>query len=713
MNRKDVDPGAGRIARRIMCAMTMSLAFGLGVLSASPAFAADADPLGPLRGAEKSQLREGWTAREQGGWFILQNDSAKQSEQTLVLEPRAAGSAGRYLSASITVESKQPDASIGVLLRNTGSGNLCLMEITASADANLFCVVGGKNIKIASQPKAAKLGGKDLVQMIESEDGATFLLNGKKVGTVEPSTLAIDQVGLMAYDTGLFGIGDFKTMTLAQAKQAADNANSGKDKTPAGDPPGVVLNAMEQRFPGVGPIPQFDGTSIRRVAAYLGIVQSVFIHEFGHALINELDLPSTGPEEDAVDIFSALRLVDPTIYKSDSADIDTIGREVAIYGALQWYYSGKLNEANGNGDTPWQDEHTADLKRFRNFFCVIYGGNPNVFGKIAEATGMNDRTLSRCEQEYTKQNRAWRTILAPYTRVGPWHPEGTQAANAPGAKITVKFEPSKYRVGKFFKEAFETGVTGNIDDLAKTYVLPRPLTVVYRDCDQLNAWYSHDDASITMCYNLLSYMINMVSDIEMKTVDGWTVAKGQGQGASSGAGAAPSNSAGAAAPQGGSRTTAAAPTPSAGNFNEAKDFGTPPTLVLFPAPYKGPTPTTNPRAQVVTTAQLANYLTSGDKVLLIDTGKGDQTIPGAIQVPDAGRDGSLTDSFQDQLVEWLTKQTEGDKARPVIFFGPGLSERSAYNAALRAGAGKFKTFWYRGGMEAWVALGMPVRPVGK
>ncbi|WP_454689126.1 DUF4344 domain-containing metallopeptidase [Achromobacter aloeverae] len=712
MNRNDGDAGAGRIAFRISRAGAVSLALGLAVLCMNPASAATPDPLGPLRGAEKTQLRQGWSSREQGPWFVLQNDDAKQSEQTLVLGRGAAGDAGRYVSARLAVDSKQPSASIGLLTRNTSSGDLCLMEVTASADVNLFCVVRGKNVKIASQPKAAKLGGDDFAQLIEADDGATFFLNGKKVGTVEPGTLAIDQVGIMAYDTGMFGVSGFKAMTLAEAKKAADNADAGDPPKPArkagnkeaGDPPGVVLNAMEQRYQGIGPIPQFDGTTVRRVAAYLGIAQSIFTHEFGHALIGELDLPSTGPEEDAVDIFSALHLVDPTIYKTDDKDIETIGREVAIYGALQWYYSGKLGEASGRGETPWQDEHTPDLKRYRNFFCVIYGGNPTVFQNLAEGTGMDERTLSRCEGEYTKQNRAWRTILAPYTRVGPWHPEGTQPANAPGAKITMKFEPSKYRIGQFFKDAFSEGMISNAEELSKTYVLPRPLTVVYRDCDEINAWYSHDDASITMCYNLLGSMIDMVSDIEMKTVDGWTTAGS----------AAPAKNPGAAPAANAPAPSNASNAPvSTGNFNEAKDFGTPPTLVLFPAPYKGPTPTTNPRARVVTTAQLVDVLKSGDKVLLIDTSRSDQTIPGAIQEPETGRDGSLTDTMQERLVEWLSSKAQGDAKLPIVFFGTGLNDRSSYNAALRSGEGKLNTFWYRGGLEAWNAAGLPLRPVPK
>ncbi|ALM86094.1 hypothetical protein ASB57_26875 [Bordetella sp. N] len=721
----------------------LTLAFGLTVLCANQAFAADADPLGPLRGAE-SKLLKGWQGRDSGRWFVLQNDAEKESEQTLMLKPGVAGSAGRYLGASVAVDSKTPSASIGLLARNTSTGDLCLMEITAVADANLFCVVKGSNIKIASQQKVAKLGGNDFLQLVESSDGATFFLNGKQFGSVEPSTLAIDQVGVMAYNTGMFGVGDVKTMTLAQAKQAASQASSGGSSggaqgggaqaggsqqgggaqqggggagrgKPAGDPPGVALNPMEQKFDGVGPIPQFDGTTIRRVAAYLGIAQSVFIHEFGHALINELDLPSTGPEEDAVDIYSALHLVDPTIYKADSADIDAIGRETAIYGALQWYYSGKINEAKGNGETPWQDEHTADLKRFRNFFCVIYGGNPKVFGNIAKGTGIDDRTLSRCTEEYTKQNRAWRTILAPYTRVGPWHPEGTLPANAPGAKITVRFEPSKYRVGNFFRAAFEEGLRGSVEDLAKTYALPRPLTVVYRDCDQLNAWYSRQDASITMCYNLLGYLVNMVSDIEMKTVDGWVVPQKTGApgGGASNAGASNTGGSNTRAGDDANAAPSRSPSASAGSVDEAKDFGVPAGLVLYPAPYKGPTPTRNLRAQVVTTAELASFLKSSDDVLLIDTSKLDQTIPGAIQVPDAGRDGSLTDSFQDQLLEWLGSKTKGDKKLPVVFFGTGINDRSSYNAALRTGAGGYKAYWYRGGQEAWAAAGLPLNKVGR
>src|SRR5690606_21166510 len=61
-----------------------------------------------------------------------------------------------------------------------------------------------------------------------------------------------------------------------------------------------------------GPLPDFGGDGGRIASVYYGLVRSIFAHEFGHALIGELQLPSTGPEEDAVDIYSALQIVEPT-----------------------------------------------------------------------------------------------------------------------------------------------------------------------------------------------------------------------------------------------------------------------------------------------------------------------------------------------------------------------------------------------------------------
>lgn len=849
------------------------------------------EELGPLAQVLDQQLRDGWTTLREDGWFVLRNEAAEDSEQTLFINAGAPPQSGRTTSVNVSLTSSEVDAAIGIMARNVSSDDICLMEITAKAAANLFCNIGGEHDPIANIPGAAKMDGSDVIEMVEVPGSATFFLNGTEIGTVTHQTALGGELGIMAYDIGTFGLADF-TITDAPAAAASGSGlppkggKTGQGGTagetgdvPAGDdtsaivsaimgplggpilaaedkegwelflkdiwlvvvnaatasserfysmplgplesgervtsvsvgilPPegsdaadfpksaaGLVIDSADRttscigeitgskdalvlcfnadgtstelgRLPGAAlgdgkdviefverpdagefrlngqviaqlgdhpalggdigilayergefyfggfnisnadggaqasagtgvpnsdPLPMFGNDEVRLIGVYLGVSNGIFMHEFGHALIGELQVPSTGPEEDAVDIFSALRVVEPTMYPSGDAQIDAIGREVAIYSALPWYYGGLISERSGE-QMPWQDEHTGDLKRFRNVFCVIYGGNPGLYGNVAEQVGLDERTLSRCDAEFNRQNRAWRTILAPHTRVGPWHPEGELPADAPGEAIRVIFEPSSTRVGQFIIDTFSESLTGFADDFAKTYALPRELTVTYKDCGELNAWYSPDEASITMCYDLIEHLAVMISDIEMGTEGGMEVGAAQQDNSTSA-------SATASAPSMGDSDMTA--------VDELVDLGVPPTSVLFPTPYRGATPAGHTKAPLLTTREVANYIEGEQAFMLVDTAGQAEVLPGSFSVPDFGKDGSVTDSFQNAVESWLQQNANGDKSMPIVFYGTGLQDRSSYNAALRAGALGWNAQWYRGGSEAWVANGLPL-----
>lgn len=863
--------------------------------------------LGALDGVVDQQLLRGWQGGEQDGWFVLRNDSLEGSEQTLTIPAGPPSANGRHVSVNVTLKSGQPKAAIGIVVTNSASQGTCVAEVTAAAEANLFCVVDEKFGSIASLPKAAKLDGSDVIEMIEVPGRATFLINGDVLGEVTATEALGADLGVMAYERGTFGLADFTMSDLPATNTAAAPQQQGSGLPPRGgaaseaevdtsaDAPAaetsdtatrmaaimgpladsimgsdklegwdlffeddwiVLVNqaaASTENFftmPMGGPVQsgeritrvnvgirppegktaedfklsaaglvvengddsclgeitlggdglvlcfaadgksqemgrltgaaKLDGSDLlewveqpgisgfflngeiiatledhpvlggdvgvlayergdfyfrdfavsvtgaptgtsgasggkskgttaadapeasstdeeipflgshesRLIGAYLGVTNGIFMHEFGHALIGELQVPSTGPEEDAVDIFSALRVVEPTMYPSGDEGIDLIGREVALYSVLPWYYGGMINAESGE-DLPWQDEHTGDLRRFRNTFCVIYGGNPGLYGDIAEQVGLEERTLYRCEEEFTRQNRAWRTILAPHTRLSEWHPDGQLAADAPGAKITVDFETPTTPIAKFLVETFGETLESFAVDMGKTYVLPRDLAVNYRNCNELNAWYSPDEGSITMCYELIEHLVVMIADVELGGEATATTPEETPQASS-------------AAMDDADMTVAA------GTLNELADYGVPATNVLFPAPYRGPTPAAHTRAETLTTKAMVDLVTSNDDWLLIDTSGGAETLPGAFAVTDAGRDGSLTDGFQKLVDDWLTDETDGDKSRPIIFFGSGMQDRSAYNAALRAGNLGWKAYWYRGGIEAWKANDLPM-----
>lgn len=887
---------------------SLVLALGLLALGSATQILAQ-DMLGPLAGTAKRQLVEGWQAGEEGGWFVLSNDSIEGSEQTLAINAGSPPEDGREITVSVTLKSQVPEAAIGLLARSAINNDICLMEITAAGKSNLFCVIEGDLKSIASVPDAARMDGSDTITMVEVPGAARFFVNDTQIGDVTYASALGAEIGIMAYERGTFGVADFQISGDSEPSTASPNSSgsglppkggpssggsqsgggtpaSGGDtggssgggdnkmanimgpladvisssddkegwelffedswlvlvnstkasselvyKLPVGPlnsgervtsldvgilPPqgqnadefaksavGILIEASDgsssclgeitaardalvlcfgadgkgreigrlagaaqgggkdvlqfverpgygefrlngqvigqvQDEPSLGGdigvlayergefyvggftistnadtasggpstsggtpapgggVPMFGHDQARLIGVYLGLTNSIFMHEFGHALIGELQLPSTGPEEDSVDIFSALKVVEPTMYPTEDEGINAIGREVATYSALQWYYSGMLAQQQGGGETPWQDEHTPDLKRFRNVFCVMYGGNPTIFTGLAEQIKFDERTLGRCEEEFNKQNRAWRTILAPHTRVDTWFPEGQLPADAPGAKVEVVFEPSKSEIGTFLTTTFGDGLRGFADNLTKTYALPRPIKVTYRDCGELNAWYDPREGTITMCYDLIEHLALMISDIEMGT--------------GSDTGSAPQTQT-TTKTAGNLTNTSTASVGGSTAADELADLGVPATSVLFPAPYNGPTPASSTKAQILTTEDLAAALNEGTQMLLVDTSGMAETIPGALSVVDAGKDGSLTDSFQSAVDDWLKQETANDTKMPVVFFGKGLQDRSSYNGALRAGALGWNAFWYRGGIAAWQSNGLPLAAI--
>jgi PQQ-dependent catabolism-associated CXXCW motif protein len=146
---------------------------------------------------------------------------------------------------------------------------------------------------------------------------------------------------------------------------------------------------------------------------------------------------------------------------------------------------------------------------------------------------------------------------------------------------------------------------------------------------------------------------------------------------------------------------------------ESQNFGVPATDQLHQGPAHGPTPTTIPGARLVSTFDLMSMLQAGQRVLLVDVLGGQQTIPGSLVLPQVGSGQSFDDQVQQQLKASLEQATGGDRNVPVIFYCLGPQCWLSYNAALRASRLGFANVgWYRGGLEVWGALGLPMQQAG-
>jgi hypothetical protein len=128
----------------------------------------------------------------------------------------------------------------------------------------------------------------------------------------------------------------------------------------------------------------------------------VVMHELGHALIDVLDLPVVGREEDAADQFAALFFI-------DVADRD-LGAVMGVVLAAQFVRRTPADR------TAYWDNHAFGEARYYQLMCLIYGGASATRDVVAQV--LPPERAPQCIAEYGQLRRGWNRLLAPYRRGG-------------------------------------------------------------------------------------------------------------------------------------------------------------------------------------------------------------------------------------------------------------------------------------------------------
>ena len=135
-----------------------------------------------------------------------------------------------------------------------------------------------------------------------------------------------------------------------------------------------------------------------------GTVVFALMHELGHSLVDVLDIPITGREEDAADQLATYLLL------NQGAAGDTL-----TFGAVGWFAthaaSAPLSRFALAGD------HGLDLQRVYNIVCWIYGRDPARYPRIIAEDWLPEERRARCPAEYRRFSASWRRLLAPHRRV--------------------------------------------------------------------------------------------------------------------------------------------------------------------------------------------------------------------------------------------------------------------------------------------------------
>lgn len=204
---------------------------------------------------------------------------------------------------------------------------------------------------------------------------------------------------------------------------------------------------------------------------------SIFYHELGHALIDMLDLPVFGQEEDAADTASIL-LID-ALYSEDAA------QEIAANAAF-----GFLDEAamSDGAEPQWWGVHGPDLQRYYNLVCLFYGADTDARADLAEDLDLPTERAESCEEEFELAADSWGSVFDEIMDDSGGETLVYDSAGDSWTDIVIALE---------------------VEALNETLRLPALLTVRVEPCNEANAFYDPNDRSITMCTELEAHLREM------------------------------------------------------------------------------------------------------------------------------------------------------------------------------------------------------------
>ena len=233
--------------------------------------------------------------------------------------------------------------------------------------------------------------------------------------------------------------------------------------------------------------PRFKGLSqqqrLDRVEFVIGNTLFILLHEMGHVLIHELQLPILGREEDAADTYAVLRLL----------RIGSSFSQVVLTDASKgWFYSDRRDQQLG-APMLYYDEHGLNQQRAYQIVCLMYGSDPIKFKELADQSKLPDTRRESCKNDFARASSSWETVLAPHRR----------SPDQPKTDIEVVYGEAK---GPFevFAHSFRTvRFLETVANAAENqYVWPEPFTLEMQSCDGPNAGWDDERRSIRICYNL-------------------------------------------------------------------------------------------------------------------------------------------------------------------------------------------------------------------
>ncbi len=205
-------------------------------------------------------------------------------------------------------------------------------------------------------------------------------------------------------------------------------------------------------------------------------------HEVGHLLVDKLQWPVLGREEDVADNFASYILLTQHRRSFHQALKDS---------ALGWKLE---NEAFGGATEPsdFYDKHSLDLQRAYQIVCMMVGQDRDTFYSTAQEWGIDRIRQAACKEDYQQVSRSLERLLTPHLNTGL------------RADVSIRYDRAGANMSLAYKTLRDSRLLESVaEDLRRNYGLEGNIKITASLCEEPNAFYDADNSEIIICYELL------------------------------------------------------------------------------------------------------------------------------------------------------------------------------------------------------------------
>lgn len=242
--------------------------------------------------------------------------------------------------------------------------------------------------------------------------------------------------------------------------------------------------------------------SVEAVRFTVANAEFTLMHEMGHLLISELQLPVLGREEDAADQlgFMGLFLLQQEQHRDDFyAKL----MDVADYWRMEWQ-----NAERDGSPVPVWDSHALDAQRFYNIACLAYGSDPDRLDWVLEVSGLPVERALYCPDEYEQVAHAVQWFREHF---------GRSAAQPLRHRIKVVYDTPPAHLAGGTELLEKIRASGELEAVAakasEAFALPRDLTLRMSTCGAPDAWINRISGELTLCYERIAYFRDLAAEL--------------------------------------------------------------------------------------------------------------------------------------------------------------------------------------------------------